>query len=219
LNKKKKRKSTVTTNTTTNTKDVKIKTKRTSPVNLEDVLDNCEKTSKTKSSSKKSATKNKNSLENDKQNSNNKSKTNKSNSPTAKTQNFNISNTSPYIINQNNYFNAFNPNNYNNGCNLIDPTNNQRFYYTGNNQHVFPNTMNNNLDIPHPNKFFNPGEKLGYQFHPMAGRMNLDPQYMMNYQMMRVPPFYCYQKPSDFMNQGDNNIPKENKSQVGKNKK
>jgi hypothetical protein len=81
-------------------------------------------------------------------------------------QNINISNTNPCIINQNNYFNT--------GLNNpINEVNNQ----PGFNMY---NPLPHNLDIPHPNKFFS--NNLNFQYNPM-----MDPQFIM---MMKMNQYY-----------------------------
>jgi hypothetical protein len=176
--------------------------KRTEPINLEDILEESERTSKTTEYKSESIKKKKKEKESAKQDESGCTLTNVNNMQNhipipLNTQNINISNTNPYIINQNNYFNA-----YNSGISAGSPPmgeiNNKSRLLMNHGTMIPPvnNTNSTNIDIPHPNKFFNPNynvNNMNYpQFHPIQGMQSqfVDPHYMMNY--MRMPGLYYF---------------------------
>jgi hypothetical protein len=161
----------------------KLKKKRTHPVNLDEVLESCD--NKTKKGKKQKH------LQTDSIKIGNTSSIPISNlnqaSASNQHSNINISNTNPYIINQNNYFNGFNPS----GTPVVPQIEqnshlpHQRFYYAQ--PQIYP------IDIPHPNNFMSTGNNINYQ---MTGG-TADPQYMWNNfpQMMNKFPIGYYNNP------------------------
>lgn len=176
LNKKTKR-----NNITENDKN-KTKKKRTHPISLDEILEECEKktikTNKTQGTEKS---------KNSKKNKNDQAEQ-QSMADIKQTHSINISNTNPCIINQNNYFANYPSNNF--SANINPPHQRQQKYvYNNNNLNIgMP------MDIPHPTKFFN--NKLGlYPFghspnpvFTLYPRQHLDYNYMMGYPMNPMNP-------------------------------
>lgn len=183
--------------------DAKVKKrKRTEPINLEDILEDSERTSKTTEYKSESIKKKKKEKESAKQDESGCILNNVNNMQNhipipLNTQNINISNTNPYIINQNNYFNAYNSG-ISAGCPPMGEMNNKPRLLMNHGNMIPPVNNSNctNIDIPHPNKFFNPNynvNNINYpQMHPIQGMHSpfVDPHCLMNY--MRMPGLYYF---------------------------